>query len=165
MLKSFNAVTAGSPPPLNVVASQASPSDPVEISWSPPSGGAITGYTIFYGNRANLTLPLAATSIDLTLNGDYVGQTVSVCTEAERLTSQCTNTTVTVTGTGIYIGAIDLIIIGRANSICMIFSDTTVVTCSVEIGIAVGVMFVLLLLVAMIATVTTIFCWRRRYTI
>ena len=54
---------------------------------------------------------------------------------------------------------------------CMIFSDlcqeryTMVVTCSIEIGIAVGVMFVPLLLVAMIATVTTIFCWRRRYTI
>ena len=90
----------GSPPPVNVVASQASPSDPVEVSWSPPSGGAITGYTIFYGNGANLTLPLAATSIGLTLNGDYVGQTVSVCNEAEQLPShdQCTNTTVTDTG-------------------------------------------------------------------
>ena len=100
MLKFFNAVTAGSPPPLNVVASQASSSDPVEVSWSPPSGGAttITGYTIFYGNGANLALPLAATSIGLTLDSDYVGQTVSVCTEAEQLPSQCTNTTVTDTG-------------------------------------------------------------------
>ena len=94
----------GSPPPLNVVASQASPSDPVEVSWSPPSGGAttITGYTIVYGNEANLTLPLAATSIGLTLDSDYIGQTVSVCTEAEQLASQCTNATVTDTGTGIY---------------------------------------------------------------
>ena len=91
------------PPPLNVVASQASPSDSVEVSWSPPSGGAttITGYTIFYGNGANLTLPSVATAISLTLDSDYVGQTVSVCTEAEQLAShdQCTNTTVTDTGT------------------------------------------------------------------
>ena len=87
---------AGSPPPLNVVASQASPSDPVEVSWSPPSGGAtaITGYTIFYGNENSGSLPSVTTSIGLMLNGDYVGQTVSVCTEAEQLASQCANTSI-----------------------------------------------------------------------
>ena len=46
-------------PPLNVQATQASVSAPVEVSWSPPSGGAatITGYRIFYDGREILFLP------------------------------------------------------------------------------------------------------------
>ena len=86
----------GTPPPLNVRASQASPSDPIEVSWSPPlgEGTTITGYRIFYGHGANESLSSIATSIGLMLNTDNVGQTVSVCTEAEQLTSQCSNATV-----------------------------------------------------------------------
>ena len=93
-------LTAGIPPPLNVQASQASPSDPVEVSWSPPSDGAttITGYRIFYGNGGNGSLPSVVTSVSLTLNVNLIGQTVSLCTEAEQLTSQCTNATVEDTG-------------------------------------------------------------------
>ena len=90
-------LTVGIPPPLNVQASQASPSDPVEVSWSTTSDGAttITGYRIFYGNgEKNISLPSAATSITFELNVNLIGQTVSLCTEAEQLASQCTNVTV-----------------------------------------------------------------------
>ena len=83
-------------PPLNVVASQASPSDPVEVSWSPPSGGAttITGYTIFYGSGRNLSVPLSIASVGLITNANYIGQTIAVCTEFEQLASQCSSTVV-----------------------------------------------------------------------
>ena len=93
----------GIPPPLNVQAIQASPSDPVEVSWSPPSDGAttITGYRIFYGSDGNGSLPPVTTSVSLTLNANLIGQTVSLCTEAEQLTSQCTNTTVEDAGTAV----------------------------------------------------------------
>ena len=95
----YNHPIAGVPPPLNVQASQASPSDPVEVSWSPPSDGVtITGYRIFYGNGGNGSLPSVATFILLDLNVNLIGQTVSLCTEAEQLTSQCTNATVEVSG-------------------------------------------------------------------
>ena len=92
----YYSIGVGISPPLNVRASQASPSDPVEVSWSPPSGGAttITGYTIFYANGSNGSLPSHATSIGLTLNDDYVGQIVSVCAEAAQLASQCVNTSI-----------------------------------------------------------------------
>ena len=87
----------GSPPPLNVRASQASPSDPVEVSWSPPSGGAvtITGYRIFYGDGESVSLPSVATAIGLKLRESYVGQLLSLCTEAKEFTSQCITTTIT----------------------------------------------------------------------
>ena len=73
----------------------------MEVSWSLPFDGAtiITGYTIFYGNGGNVSLPSVATFIHLDLNVNLIGQTVSLCTEAEQLTSQCTNATVEITGT------------------------------------------------------------------
>ena len=88
---------AESPPPLNVQASQASPSDPVEVSWSPPSNGAttITGYRIFYGSGENVSLPSLATGISLLLSTNYVGHTITLCAEAEAKMSQCVNATVT----------------------------------------------------------------------
>ena len=87
---------SGIPPPLNVQAGQASPSDPVEVSWSPPVNGAtaITGYRIFYGNGENASLPSVGTFIHLALNVNLIGQTVSLCTEAEQLASGCTSATV-----------------------------------------------------------------------
>ena len=58
-----------SAPPLNVQATQASASAPVEVSWSPPSGGAanITGYRIFYGGGESTYVDGVITSISLTL--------------------------------------------------------------------------------------------------
>ena len=90
----------GVPPPLNVQASQASPSDPVEVSWSPPSDGTttITGYRIFYGNGENISLPSNVNSIGLATrhaNVSYIGQRVTVCSEVELLDNQCVTTVVT----------------------------------------------------------------------
>ena len=89
--------TTAAPPPLNVQATQSSPSAPVEVSWNPPSSGAtnITGYRIFYGNGENASLPSATTMISLALNKDCVGETVSVHSEADQLASQLITVTVT----------------------------------------------------------------------
>ena len=59
-----------SAPLLNVQATQASASDPVEVSWSPPSGGSatITGYRIFYDGREILFLPPTDTITGIDLN-------------------------------------------------------------------------------------------------
>ena len=88
----------GVSPPLNVEASQASPSDPVEVSWRPPSDGAttISGYRIFCCGGKNILVPPDIISIHFTTSASYVGQRVTVCTEAEQLTSQCTNATVVI---------------------------------------------------------------------
>ena len=84
-------------PPVNVEATQASASAPVEVSWSPPSDGpaTITAYRIFYGNGENLSVLSIVTSIMLSLNEDSVGQTVSLRSETDQLTSQLINVTVT----------------------------------------------------------------------
>ena len=78
---------SASPPPLNVVASQTSPSDPVEVSWSPLSGGAttITGYTIFYGNGANVSVPFYVTRIFVELVNE---ESVSIRSESTQLPSE-----------------------------------------------------------------------------
>ena len=83
-------------PPVNVEATQASASAPVEVSWSPPSDGSatITAYRIFYGNGENASVPSTITGIILSLNEDSVGQTVSVRSEADQLTSQLINVTI-----------------------------------------------------------------------
>ena len=78
---------AGSSPPRDVQASQASPSDPVEVSWSPPSDEAtsITGYRIFYGNSGdNITVPYYVTRIFVDVNG----QSVSIRSESTQLPSE-----------------------------------------------------------------------------
>ena len=84
-------------PPVNVEATQASASAPVEVSWSPPSDGSatITAYRIFYGNGENVSVPSIVTRIILSLNEDSVGQTVSLRSEADQVTSQLINVTVT----------------------------------------------------------------------
>ena len=86
------------PSPLNVQASQSSASAPVEVSWSPPSDGAaaITGYRIFYDNGENILMPSPViTSVGLIFNNDAVGQIVSIRSEADRLTSELINVTIT----------------------------------------------------------------------
>ena len=59
---------------------QASASAPVEVSWSPPSGGAATiiGYRIFYGNGENMAVN--ADDLNTTI---YQSQIQSVCIRAE----------------------------------------------------------------------------------
>ena len=69
----------------------------MEVSWSPPSDGSstITGFRIFYGNGENVLVPSTITGIILSLNGDSVSQTVSIRSEADQLTSQLINVTIT----------------------------------------------------------------------
>ena len=71
---------------MDVLATQSSSSAPVEVSWSPPSDGAniITGCRIFYGNGENTSVQSVATSIGLRVNGNYVGQNVSIRSEADQ---------------------------------------------------------------------------------
>ena len=63
-------------------ATQASVSAPVEVSWSPPSGGAatITGYRIFYGNGENMFVN-ANNTLSITIPGQ-VGEMISVRSES-----------------------------------------------------------------------------------
>ena len=83
-------------PPVNVEATQVSASAPVEVSWSLPSNGlaTITAYRIFYGDGESALMPSFVTSIILSLNRDSVGETVSLRSEADLLTSQLINVTV-----------------------------------------------------------------------
>ena len=69
----------------------------MEVSWSPPSDGSatITAYKIFYGNGENVSVLSIVTSIMLSLNEDSVGETVSLRSEADQLTSQLINVTIT----------------------------------------------------------------------
>ena len=89
---------SASAPPVDVVATQSSSSVPVEVSWSPPSDGAniITGYRIVYGSGKNTSVQSVATYIGLKVNGNYVGQNVSIHSEANQLYSELINTSVTV---------------------------------------------------------------------
>ena len=83
---------------MNVVVTQSSSSAPVEVSWSSPSDGAniITGYRIFYGRGKNTSVQSVATSIGLRVSGNFVGQNVSIRSEADQLYSELINTSVTV---------------------------------------------------------------------
>ena len=85
-----------SAPPVNVQASQSSSAGPVEVSWSPPSDGAniITGYRLFYGNGQNVSVPSVITYIGLVVKGSYIGQTVSLRSEADQLYSELINVTI-----------------------------------------------------------------------
>ena len=82
--------TAVVPPPLNVQATQASASAPVEVSWSPPSSGPtnITGYRIFYGNGENVSVTSVIGSVGLVLNEDYIGREISIRSEADLVFSE-----------------------------------------------------------------------------
>ena len=82
---------------MNVVATQSSSSAPVEISWSPLTDGAniITGYRIYYGNGESILLPSVATSLGLILDGDQIGQQLSIRSERGQMFSELINVTVT----------------------------------------------------------------------
>ena len=84
-------------PPLNVQATQAKDSAPLEISWSHPSDGdvTITGYRIFYSSIENVSVPSVITGISLALNKHFLGQSVSVRSEANHLTSELISVTIT----------------------------------------------------------------------
>ena len=82
---------AGVAPPTNVQASQSNASAPVEVSWDLPSSGdvTITGYRIFYGDGEYVSVPsIVITSVGLKVNDNAVGQTVSIRSEADGLTSE-----------------------------------------------------------------------------
>ena len=85
--------------PLNVRATQSGSSAPVEVSWSPPSDGhtSITGYRIFYGNGQNVFVQsvTAITSVDLNVEGDYVGCSVSIRSESDQFYSELISVPVT----------------------------------------------------------------------
>ena len=88
-----------SPPPRDVVATQSSSSAPVEVSWSPPSDGAsgIIGYRIYYGNGQNVFVLSVTiiTSVSLKVDGNYIGQNVSIRSEADQLYSELVDVSVT----------------------------------------------------------------------
>ena len=84
-------------PPVDVRATQSSPSAPVEISWSPPPDqGAfnITGYRIFYGSGQNISILSVLTSVGLVVSENYDGQTLSLRSESDQLFSEHVNVTV-----------------------------------------------------------------------
>ena len=99
LILSFFLSTPAIPPPVNVEATQTIPFAPVEVSWSPPSksdgSNTITAYRIFYGNGENVSVPSTITGIVLSLNEDSVDQHVSLRSEADQLTSQLINVTIT----------------------------------------------------------------------
>ena len=86
-----------SAPPVNVRATQSSSSASVEVSWSPPSDGAATGYRIFYGNGQNVLVSSVTviTSVSLRVDGNYLGKNVSIRSEADQLYSKIISVSVT----------------------------------------------------------------------
>ena len=70
----------------------------MEVSWSPPSDVAkiISGYRIFYGSGKNVSVGAAATYIGLRVDGNYIGQNISVRSEADQMYSELISTSVTV---------------------------------------------------------------------
>ena len=74
----------------------------MEISWSPPSGGdaTITGYRIFYGNGKNVSVP--STVVGLNFNNIAAGETVSIRSEADELTSELVSIIITGTCNGLF---------------------------------------------------------------
>ena len=86
-------------PPLNVRATQSGSSDPVEVSWSPPSDAApaIIGYRIYYGSGQNVFIPSITiiTSVSLRVDANYIDQNVSIRSESDQLYSELVNVSVT----------------------------------------------------------------------
>ena len=70
----------------------------VDVSWSPPSNGAngITGYRIYYGNGQNVLVPLVTviTSVSLKVDRSYIGQNVSIRSEADQFYSESINVSI-----------------------------------------------------------------------
>ena len=126
-------------------ATQASASAPVEVSWSPPSGGAatITGYRIFYDGREILFLPPADIITGIILNlgqGTKVGQVLSI--RAESSTSRLPSELITVTITR----GLCLITVPNARD------DSNSVT-----AISLGIVILLVVLIATVIVVILVF--------
>ena len=142
-------------PPLNEQATQASASAPVEASWSPPSGGmaGITGYRIFYGNGENVSVPSIITGIILTLSEHLIGQTVSIHSVADHLSSELITATITSPQ--------------YERTSCTVIHTTPLrlednkSSCITEIGTTVGVIVLLVCFVAMAMTLILATCWWR----
>ena len=70
----------------------------MEVSWSPPTDGdaAIIGYRIYYGNGRNVLVPsvIAITSVSLKVDGNYIGQNISIRSEADQLYSELFNVSI-----------------------------------------------------------------------
>lgn len=149
------------PPPVDVRATQSSPSSPVEVSWSPPTDqGAfnITGYRIFYGcSGENVSMPAAATSIGLRVEGGYEHQRVSLRSESDDLYSELVNVTV-----GKVLIVVCITIMALIQNV-VLFSDYDMAKypcgCSREIGATIGVM-ICLVTVATIIVITVLHWWR-----
>ena len=154
--------------PVNVEATQASATAPVEVSWSPPSDGSatITAYRIFYGNGKNVSVPSFVTRIILSLNRDSVGETVSLHSEADQLTSQLIN--VTITGQLDHTTCYNLCIPLSPSTHTAPSEDTTAqdvctkcsCSCTVEVGVTVVVTILLAYLVAMVILTVLLCQWR-----
>ena len=96
---------------MNVQATQASVSAPVEISWNPPASFStglnhsasdlrpnVTGYRIIFDNGESVLLPSIITSVGV-LTGDVMaGQQISIRSEAEQEISELINVTITRSG-------------------------------------------------------------------
>ena len=169
---------AGSAPPLDVQATQSSSSAPVEVSWSPPTDGAttVTRYRIYYGNGQSVLVPsvTAITSVSLKVDGNYVGQNVSIRSEADQLYSELLNVSiikgkysivalVAYSVTCTLIGLNFLILIADNVGAAI---DTAMRSCSCasEVGIAVGAVIVAVCLVVIVIIVIVVLClWRYEY--
>ena len=83
-------------PPVDVRATQSSPSASVEVSWSFPNEGDvdITGYRIFYGSGENVSVPAVVTSVGLRVDGNYSGEIVFLRSESDQLYSDIVNVSV-----------------------------------------------------------------------
>ena len=157
-------------PPVNVEATQASASAPVEVCWSPPSDrpATITAYRIFYGNGGSASMPSFVTRIILSLNEDSVGETVYLRSETDQLTSQLIN--VTITGQLDHTVCCEHLCISLSPSTHTAPSEDTTAqdvctkcsySCSVEVGVTVGVAVLLACLFAMvISTILLLYKWR-----
>ena len=161
-------VIIASAPPVNIQASQSSSSAPVEVSWSPSSDGAtnITGYRIFYGNEQTVFVASVAviTLVGLKVDGNYVGQNMSIRSESGQLYSELINVSVTVGEyTHLYCCHLSsMLSLGNNEEQGTGAIDTTMLSsCSSQIGITVGVIVVVVCLVVMVITVTVLLClWR-----
>ena len=151
--------------PLNVQASQSSDSTPVEVSWSPPSGGAatITGYRIFYDNGRNLSVPAFVTSIGLLLNGSYIGHSVSIRSEIDHnmhlpLFSQMVTVTVSM-GTCLWSVLKCLLLLA---SVPLGKQGTSLTSCFRDVSVAVGgiiSMEILIVMIIVVAAVLRFWMW------
>lgn len=95
---------------MDVQATQASVSAPVEISWTPPaysislntSDQNVTGYRIFFDNGEDFLLPPIITYIGVLTRDVMIGQQISIHSEAELggqlIISELINVTVTRSG-------------------------------------------------------------------